>query len=247
VPHHSYGDTYGKHREALEFTLDQHQELKRYCQERDVVYGCSVWDMTSAKEMVSLGPDYIKVPSALNTHLEMLRFLRDNTKKIHISLGMTKEKEEERIVEIFADRTDSIVLYACTSAYPVEDEDACILEIERIKEYGCQVGFSGHHRGIAIDIGAYLLGAEYIERHFTLDRTWKGTDHAASLEPLGLRKLKRDLTNVGKALQYKDKEILNVEVPQRKKLKYKGDTNGLQSNSGTGAGQPIGQVASDNH
>jgi len=74
------------------------------------------------------------------------------------------------------------------------------------KHYGDKVntiGFSGHHKGIAIDIAAYTLGAKWIERHFTLDRTWKGTDHAASLEPDGLRRLKRDLIATYKALKFK--------------------------------------------
>ena len=117
------------------------------------------------------------------------------------------------------------MLYACTSGYPVPAEDVCLLEIKRLKEtYGKDIkgiGFSGHHLGIAIDIGALTLGAKYFERHFTLDRTWKGTDHAASLEPDGLRKLARDLRTVDKALAFKPNEILDVEIPQRQKLKRK--------------------------
>lgn len=81
------------------------------------------------------------------------------------------------------------------------------------------IGFSGHHLGIAADMAALALGATYFERHFTLDRTWKGTDHAASLEPDGMRRLSRDLINVSKALTYKSEEILPIEAVQRKKLK----------------------------
>ena len=81
--------------------------------------------------------------------------------------------------------------------------------------------FSGHHKGVAIDIAAYTLGATWIERHFTKDRTWKGTDHAASLEPHGLYKLVRDLKNTYKALNFKNDEILEIEKPQRTKLKFK--------------------------
>ena len=82
------------------------------------------------------------------------------------------------------------------------------------------IGFSGHHLGIAADIAAITLGAEWVERHFTLDRTWKGTDHSASLEPDGLRKLSRDIKNVYKSLSFKSKDILEVEEVQRKKLKW---------------------------
>ena len=103
--------------------------------------------------------------------------------------------------------------------------DVCLLEVKRIKEaYGDivkKIGFSGHHLGIAVDVAAYTLGAEVIERHYTLDRTWKGTDHAASLEPDGVRKLVRNLNAVHEALTYKDQEILPIEAVQREKLKYR--------------------------
>jgi len=118
-----------------------------------------------------------------------------------------------------------LILYACTSGYPVPFENVCMLEIIRIKKKFEKkvkaIGFSGHHLGIAIDIAAYALGASWIERHFTLDRTWKGTDHAASLEPTGLRKLNRDLKATYKSLTFKENEILHIEKLQREKLKYK--------------------------
>ena len=102
-------------------------------------------------------------------------------------------------------------------------EDICLLEISRInKVFGKRVksvGFSGQHLGIAVDSAAVALGAEWIERHFTLDRTWKGTDHAASLEPDGLRKLDRDCRAIAKALVYKQQDILEIEKVQRDKLK----------------------------
>jgi len=233
-PMNSYGDTYGQHREFLEFTLEQHRELRSYCEEREMIYGCSVYDMTSLKEIISLSPDFIKVPSALNTHSELIEYLcRNYYGIIHLSLGMTTREEEHQIVDVFqkGGRLHHLILYACTSGYPVATEDVCLLEIKRlIKTYGNDVhaiGFSGHHNGISIDLGAYMLGAIYIERHFTIDRTWKGTDHAASLEPDGLRKLNRNLQNVRKALSYKHHEILGVEMPQRKKLKWDRNLNPL--------------------
>ena len=99
-----------------------------------------------------------------------------------------------------------------------------MLEIVRLKDTFQNIkdiGFSGHHLGIAVDIAAYTLGASWIERHFTLDRTWKGTDHAASLEPTGIRKLSRDLIATHKSLTNKKSDILDVEKIQRDKLKYK--------------------------
>lgn len=227
-PENSYGKTYGEHREFLEFTLDQHKQLKEWCEEAGITYATSVWDMTSAKEIASLKPNFIKIPSACNNHLAMLQWLCDNYDgEIQVSLGMTTHKEEEELVRLFEKngRNKDLVIFSCTSGYPVPFSDVCLLEVKRIKEaYGDivkKIGFSGHHLGIAVDVAAYTLGAEVIERHYTLDRTWKGTDHAASLEPDGVRKLVRNLNAVHEALTYKEQEILPIEAVQREKLKYR--------------------------
>ncbi len=227
-PVNSYGDTYGAHREFLEFTSDQHRQLKEWCEEEGITYSTSVWDMTSAREIAALEPEYIKIPSACNTHYRMLEWLCDNYGgEIQLSFGMTSHAEEEAIVALFErkGRNKDLVIFDCTSGYPVPYENVCLLEINRIREaYGDRVkkiGFSGHHLGIAVDVAAYTLGASVIERHYTLDRTWKGTDHAASLEPNGMRKLVRDLNNTYKALTYKQQEILPIEQVQRDKLKYR--------------------------
>ena len=227
-PVHSFGQTYGEHREYLEFVIHQHKELKTYAENLGVLYSVSVWDETSANEVISLNLEFIKVPSACNNHFRMLKILRDNyLGDVHISFGMTTHEEEENIVSFFEEKKQAgrLVLYACTSAYPVSFNDICMLEILRIKNKFKnrvkEVGFSGHHLGIAVDIAAYTLGARYIERHFTLDRTWKGTDHAASLEPTGLRKLARDLKATYRSISYKKEEILEIENEQRNKLKYR--------------------------
>ncbi len=226
-PANAYGKTYKEHRENLEFNLEQNRILKEYCDEIGIVYSTSVWDMKSAQEIVTLNPELIKIPSACNTNLEMLSWLCDNYDgEIHISTGMTTNKEVDDIIDLFMEKgkNKNLVLYNCTSGYPVPPEDVCLLEIRNlIEKYGDKVkeiGFSGHHIGTAIDIAAYTLGATTIERHFTLDRTWKGTDHAASLEPEGLRRLVRDLDIVHRALTYKNEEVLDIEKVQRKKLKW---------------------------
>jgi len=225
-PANAFGKTYGEHREFLEFSLEQHRELKRYCEEMGVGYSTSVWDLTSAKEIISLEPEFIKVPSACNLNVTMLdELIQGYGGDVHISLGMTGVKEEEAIVNQYVRRNAGkrLVIYACTSGYPVPFEDLALREIERLRSsYTGQVksiGFSGHHNGIAADIAALTLGADWFERHYTLNRTWKGTDHSASLEPDGLRRLVRDLHNVELALTYKKQEILDIEEVQRRKLK----------------------------
>lgn len=227
-PANSYGNTYGAHREYLEFTVEQHKQLKEWCEDAGIIYSTSVWDMTSAKEIASLNPKFIKIPSACNNHYNMLKWLCNNYEgEIQLSFGMTTHEEEEKIVELFEEnkRNKDLVLFNCTSGYPVPFKDVCLLEISRMrKSYGKRVkaiGFSGHHLGIAVDIAAYTLGASIIERHYTLDRTWKGTDHAASLEPDGVRKLVRNLNAVHESLTYKTEEILPIEKVQREKLKYR--------------------------
>lgn len=226
VPKNSYGATYGEHREALEFDLEEHRRLKNLCEALGVAYSTSVWDLTSAREIASLEPMMIKVPSACNTHFEMIAFLcAEFGGEIHVSLGMTTREEEESLITLIdkRGRLADTVLYACVSGYPVAFEDLSLLEVERlVADYGgrCKgIGYSGHHLGIAADIAALTLGARWIERHFTLDRTWKGTDHAASLEPDGMRRLVQDVHNVSMALTHKASELLPIEVVQRQKLK----------------------------
>ena len=238
VPRHSYGETYGDHREFLEFSIDQHRELQKECEANDILYSASVWDMTSAQEIAALRPKLIKIPSATNQHFEIQSYLCKNYEgEIHVSVGMTTQDEIESMVKLYElhDRSKDLVIYACTSGYPVEFKDICLYEINRLQEkYGDRVkaiGFSGHHLGIAADIAAMTVGKlgerfygkgtfRYIERHFTLDRTWKGTDHAASLEPDGLRRLIRDVRNIEKSLSFKETELLAIENEQRDKLKW---------------------------
>jgi sialic acid synthase len=229
VPENSFGVTYGLHREYLEFSIEQHFDLFNFCKKNDILYSTSVWDCTSAREIIKLCPAFIKVPSACNNNFDLLKILRDEYDgQVHISVGMTYNSEIEDLVKYFEETKsakDRLVIYACTSGYPVPAQDVSLLEICRLKEiYMSRVfefGFSGHHLGIAIDIAAYTLGVSWIERHFTKNRAWKGTDHAASLEPQGLEKLVRDLNIVKQALTFKNSEILEIEFIQREKLKYK--------------------------
>ena len=229
VQENSYGKTYGAHREFLEFSQDQHYELKNFCKKIGIQYSTSVWEINSAKMISELEPSFIKVPSACNNNFEMLKVLRDEYKgEVQISFGMTTKAETEEVIKFFEvnnNAKDRLIIYSCTSGYPVPFKDVSLLEINNLYEKYDQrvkgIGFSGHHLGIAIDCAAYSLGARWIERHFTKDRTWRGTDHAASLEPDGLRKLVRNLNACYMALTYKDSEILDIEKGQRDKLKYK--------------------------
>lgn len=238
VPANAFGASYGLHREFLEFSLEQHRQLMEWCGEANVEYSASVWDLTSAREIASLRPDKIKVPSACNNHFPMLEWLCINFQgELHISLGMTTRREEAALIALLDryQRLKDTVLYICTSGYPVDYQDICLLEIERIKmEYGHQlkkIGFSGHHLGCAVDIAAQTLGASVIERHFTLDKSWKGTDQSASLNCEELTSLIEGLRQASLAMSSKPDQLLPVERVQRSKLKYRGEGAVFSENS----------------
>ena len=225
-PRNSFGEPYGKHRENLEFEIEIHSVLKHFCEDNGIRYASSVFDMKSAAEVVQLEPDYIKIPSQKNLKLDMYDIIcNDFAGDIHISSGMTTDDQVDDLLNEIGKRTSlkRVVLYCTTSNYPCEYKDLHLLRIRQFyNRYKDQVkgfGFSGHHNGIAADIAAITLGAEFVERHFTLDRTWKGTDHAASLEPQGLTKLCRDLKNVHSALTERPNKILSVEREAYEKVK----------------------------
>lgn len=223
----AFGKTYKEHRKFLEFSFSEHKELKKYCDDKKIGYSASVWDIKSAKQICSLNPKMIKVASPCNSNYEMLEWLCDNySGEIHVSLGMTSKEDIDKIVKFFINknRAKDLYLYTCTSGYPVQYEDMCILEINNlIKKYGKVIkgiGFSGHHIGTAVDISAYTLGATVIERHFTLDKSLKGTDQKVALTKEEFEELILNIDNVRKALSYKNKDVLDVEIKNKEKLKW---------------------------
>jgi len=216
----AFGSTYLEHRVNLEFSLDQHKELKKVSDDIGIGYSCSVWDMTSAAEIASLNPDFIKIPSAANTCLNILSMLfKSYDGDLHISLGMMTKLERENLFVFLENYKDRVVIYHTTTEYPCPFDHLYLREVENLKKMFPVVGYSGHNYGIAADVIAYSLGASWIERHFSLDRTMKGTDHAASLEPDGLRRLCRDIVAIEKALKFKEKDMTDMEESQRSKLK----------------------------
>ncbi len=227
VPENAFGDDYHSHRESLELSVDEHAELRDLAKDLGANYFFSVWDIPSAQQAIDLNLPAIKIPSARNADYALLNFVyKEFPMAIHISTGMTTAQERMTLIEFIraSDRLSETVIYHCTAGYPIDFDDCCLGEIPYLRELvgseAAGVGFSGHHRGIAVDIGAIALGASWIERHFTLDRTMKGTDHAASLEPDGLKRLVRDCAAMNKALSKKPEDyLLDVEQVQRDKLR----------------------------
>lgn len=215
---HSFGRTYGEHRAALELPVETHEELAAFARTVGLDYFCSPWDVQSARELRAAGLPYIKIPSAALTHAALLAEVARYGLPVLLSTGMsTLEEIDEAVGELSG---CELYVLQCTSAYPCEFSDIHLRVIPELRaRYGRVVGFSGHHRGISADIAAVALGARVLERHFTLDRTWKGSDHAASLEPGGLQRLVRDVRAVESALGSGVKAPQACEVVPRQKLR----------------------------
>jgi sialic acid synthase len=218
----SFGKTYGEHREYLELTLDEHRELKQHAESLGLTYFLSAWDANSARDALELGCDLVKVPSACVTDTELLAVLDNSRVSVIASVGMSTLEEIDALVGSLQ-KARELYLLQCTSTYPCEFKDVNLTVIPNLKErYRGKVkgvGFSGHHLGIALDIAAVAMGAAVIERHFTLDRTSKGTDHAASLEPEGMRRLVRDIRAFEQARGSGEKKRLDCEKSAWEKLR----------------------------
>jgi len=217
----SFGKTYGEHKEVLELNIDEWQKLFNIAGHLQCCLFSSVFDVVSANNMNNLGQEIFKIGSAEISKLELLELVAGFNKPVIMSTGMHKLEEIDRAVDIFKNKVPQLIVMQATSAYPCSDSNLNLKVIPEFKKrYGVEVGFSGHHKSGngAIEAAAVALGATWIERHFTLDRTWKGSDQAASLEPEGLIKVIKAIKSVEQALGNPVKSIQACEEPIRKKL-----------------------------
>lgn len=223
----SYGQTYLEHRQALELDKGEYRKLVEHAHARGIQCGASIWDCASLETAMVADVDWLKAPSALITNGSVMGCLEwaaiQHGYPIVISCGMSTEGEVRRAVEGYAwpDR-DKLTLLHCTSAYPCDNRDVHLVTMSILRgEWGhlARIGISGHWCGIQIDAAAVALGAEFVERHFSLNRTWRGTDHAASLEPHGLECLVRDVRAVEEAMGEPKIQVLPCEQEPRRKLR----------------------------
>lgn len=216
---HSFGATYGEHRKALELSREDFFELKKYCDDKKIVFLASPWDEESADFLEELNVPAYKIASADLTNIPLLEHIAKKGKPIILSTGMADISEVDHAVELLKNYTCDIILMQCTSTYPCATSDINLNVIPMLrKRYDLLVGYSGHDDGIIAPVLAAVLGACIVEKHFTLNRTWKGGDHAASLEPYGLSKMIRDIHNIKDSLGSGEKKILDAEIPIRHKL-----------------------------
>lgn len=215
----SFGATYGEHKRALELDWEAYYELKEYAEAQGLIFLASAWDEESVDFLEKLGVVAHKLASADLTNKPLLAHVAQTGKPLILSTGMSELEEVDEAVALVRQYHDNFVVLQCTSTYPSEFTQINLRVMPMYRQrYDCLVGFSGHEKGIAVSAAAVALGACVVERHFTLDRTMKGGDHAASLEPLGLAKLVRDIRAVELALGDGQKVIYDDEQPVRRKL-----------------------------
>lgn len=215
----SFGATYGEHREALELSTDELARLKELAESLGLVFFASAWDLPSVDVCENLDIELYKIASADVTNLPLVDRVAATGKPVLMSTGMSTEAEVSDAVDAVRAHHDQLVLLSCVSTYPAEFEEVNLAAMPWLRErFECLVGYSGHERGIAISAVAAGLGACVIERHFTLDRTMKGPDHAASLETPGLTRLVRDIRAVETAMGSAGLRLVEREHAMRTKL-----------------------------
>lgn len=193
---HSFGATYGAHRMALEFGCREYRVCQNAARESGVTFFATAFDEASADFLMKLGVPAIKIASGGLTDIPLLRHVSSLGVPILVSTGGGEWSDVERAASTLANGGAAFALLHCTAAYPVYEYAELNLRViwqMRERYPNIVIGWSGHDVGIAMSLVAYALGARIIEKHFTLNRASKGTDHAFSLEPVGMRKLCRDL------------------------------------------------------
>lgn len=210
--------TYLEYKERTEFGRDEYEQIAKYCDERGLHWFASPWDVPSVEFLEDMDVLVHKVASASIADRELLRALAATGKPIILSTGMSTLEEIDAAVDILG--TDKLIMMHATSTYPLPPEEANLRTITTLKErYGVPVGYSGHERGLQISLAAVTLGAVTVERHITLDRTMWGSDHAASLEPVGLEHLVRDIRIIEQAMGDGVKRVFPGEEAPKARLR----------------------------
>ena len=199
---HSFGRTYGEHREALELSAAEWLELREFSREEGITLFGTVFDEPSADFLHELDLPAFKIASGDLTNTPLLRHVAGLGRPIFLSTGGGTMEDVERAVDTILPLNAQLCVMQCTASYPCEVEELNLGVIESYRERfpDLVIGLSDHQSGIAMSLVGYMLGARVIEKHFTLNHAWKGSDHAFSLMPEGMRRLVRDLHRVPDAV-----------------------------------------------
>jgi len=209
----AYAPTYGEHREFLEFGRDEYIELKRYAEELGITFFSTAFDMNSADFLADLDMPAYKIASGDIRSTPLLKRVAEIGKPMFVSTGGADMADVQRAYDTIMPINDQLCILQCTASYPCTFETLNLRVIETFREAfpNIPIGLSSHDNGYSMGLVAYMLGARVIEKHFTLNRALKGTDHAFSLEASGLRRLVRDLQRARVALGDGDKRIYDGE------------------------------------
>lgn len=209
----SFGATYGEHREFLEFEREQYTELQKFARELGVDFFSTAFDLHSADFLHALDVPAYKIASGDLKSTPLLRHVARMGKPMIVSTGGALLEDVKRAYDTIMPINPQLAILQCTAGYPAafEELDLRVIDTYRKEFPDAVIGFSSHDNGIAMPVAAYMLGARIVEKHFTLNRAMKGTDHAFSLEPVGLRKMVRDLDRTFKAMGNGEKKIYESE------------------------------------
>ena len=216
-----WGKTQREQKEGLEFSHAQYSVIDKYCKQKGIQWYLSCWDIDSQIQMRKFKTKYNKVSSAMLVHTKLLEAIAEEKKYTFISTGMSTMQDISNAIKIFKKYKCPFELMHSHSSYPMDIKEANLNVIQTLKKkFKCKVGYSGHESSAYIlCVAAVLLGATSIERHITLDRSMYGSDQAASLEPIGLSRLVKDIRTLDVILGDGVKHIWDSEKPAMKKLR----------------------------
>ena len=212
--------TYMDYRHRDEFSQEEYGEIDQYCKEQGIHWFASCWDEPSVDFIEQFDPVCYKFASAALTDHDLLTHTQKTGKPLIMSTGMSTMEEIKAAVAHLGQ--DNLLIAHSTSSYPCKNDELNLRMIQTLdQQFDTPIGYSGHERGLQATIAAVVLGATFVERHITLDRTMWGSDQAASIEPGGLKRLVRDIRVIEQALGDGIKRVYESELSSRKKLRLK--------------------------
>lgn len=216
-----WGKTQRDQKGGLEFGKKEYDIIDAYCRKRKIEWFASAWDVESQKFLQQFNSKFNKVASAMLTHLPLLEVIAKEKKHTFISTGMSSFADIDCAVEIFRKNQCPFTLLHCVSTYPSEDKECNLLVMNELRNrYNCEVGYSGHEKGILPSVLAVALGATVIERHITLDKKMYGSDQAASIDEPELQLMMEQIRAVPEILGNGVKSVSDKELGIAKKLRY---------------------------